>query len=67
MTDYVSKEEIVTKIRSSVSIAENEWEIGYNTAMAEIMVWVKNIPAADVEPVKHRQVKMVKEVENNGK
>lgn len=45
MSDFISREAIIMKIRSSVSIAENDWEIGYNTAMAEIMVWVKNLPS----------------------
>lgn len=55
MNEYISREEIVSEIRSRVSIAEDLQEIGYNTAMAEMMQWIKHIPATDVEPVRHGQ------------
>lgn len=53
MDEYISREETVKKIKSCISVADDAWESGYNTAMAEIMNWVKRIPAADVQPVKH--------------
>jgi hypothetical protein len=53
MDEYISREEVVEEIKSRISTAENAWESGYNTAMAEIREWIKRIPSADVQPVKH--------------
>ena len=53
MDDYISREEAVKKIKSCISTAQDAWESGYNTAMAEIMEWIKRMPTADVQPVKH--------------
>ena len=53
MDEYIKREEAVKKIKSCIFTAEDAWESGYNTAMAEIMEWIKHIPAADVQPVKH--------------
>lgn len=55
MDEYISREEAVKKIKSCIFTADDAWESGYNTAMAEIMEWIKHIPAADVQPVKHGQ------------
>lgn len=52
MDEYISREEAVKKIKSCISTAQDAWESGYNTAMAEIMEWIKHIPAADVQPMK---------------
>ena len=53
MDEYISREEVIKKIKSCISAADDAWESGYNTAMTEIMEYFKHIPAADVEPVKH--------------
>lgn len=53
MGDYISREEAVKKIKSCIFTAQDAWESGYNTAMAEIMEWIKRMPTADVQPVKH--------------
>lgn len=53
MDEYINREEAVKKIKSSITTENDAWEIGYNTAMAEIMEWIEHIPAADVQPVKH--------------
>lgn len=53
MDDYISREEAVKKIKSCIFTAQDAWESGYNTAMAEIMEWIKRMPTADVQPVKH--------------
>jgi len=55
MDEYISREEAVKKIKSCIFAANDAWESGYNTAMAELMEWIKHIPAADVQPVKHAQ------------
>lgn len=48
MDEYISREEVVKEIKSRIFAADDAWESGYNTAMAEIMEWIKHIPAADV-------------------
>lgn len=53
MDEYISREEAVKKIKSCIFTADDAWESGYNTAMAELMELIKHIPAADVQPVKH--------------
>lgn len=53
MDEYIKREEAVKKIKSCIFTAEDAWESGYNTAMAEIMGWIKHMPSADVQPVKH--------------
>ena len=53
MDECISREAIVNKIKSHISTAEDAWESGYNTAMAEVMEWIKNIPtAADAQNVR---------------
>lgn len=53
MDEYISREEAVKKIKSCIFAADDAWESGYNTAMAEIMECIKRITPADVQPVKH--------------
>lgn len=53
MDEYISREEVVKEIKSRIFAADDAWESGYNTAMEGIMEWIKSIPAADVQPVKH--------------
>ena len=53
MDEYISREEVVKEIKSRICAADDAWESGYNTAMAEIMEWIKHMPTADVQPVKH--------------
>ena len=52
MDEYISREEVVKKIKSCISTADDAWKSGYNTAAAEIMEYIKHIPVADVHPVK---------------
>lgn len=52
MDEYISREEVIKKIKSCISTADDAWESGYNIAMAEIMEYIKHIPAVDVQPVK---------------
>ncbi|MBP3798013.1 MAG: hypothetical protein J6I46_09615 [Ruminococcus sp.] len=53
MDEYIRREAVVKEIKSRIYAADDAWESGYNTAMAEIMEWIKHIPSADVQPVKH--------------
>lgn len=52
MDEYISREEVIKKIKSCNYPAEDAWESGYNTALVEIMECIKHIPSADVQPVK---------------
>ena len=52
MDEYISREETVKKIKSCILAANDAWESGYNTAMAEIMEWIKHMPTADVQPAR---------------
>lgn len=53
MTEYISREDVLKKAKSSISVpADNEWDCGYNTAMAEMQEFIKHLTAADVQPVK---------------
>lgn len=54
MDEYISREDVLKKAKSSISVpADNEWDCGYNTAMAEMQEFIKQLPSADVQPVKH--------------
>lgn len=62
MTEYISREDVLKKAKLSISVpADNEWDCGYNTAMAEMQEFIKQLPSADVQPVvrckdcKHRK------------
>lgn len=49
MNDFIRKTSILDKISASISFpADNEFDCGYNTAMAEIREWVRN---QDDEPI----------------
>jgi hypothetical protein len=44
----------IEKAKSSISVStDNEWDCGYNTAMAEMYEFIKQLPSADVQSVKH--------------
>lgn len=52
MDEYISREDVLKKAKSSISVpADNEWDCGYNTAMAEIQEFIKQLPATDVQSV----------------
>lgn len=52
MTEYISREDVLKKAKSSISVpADNEWDCGYNTAMAEMQEFIKHLTATDVQPV----------------
>ena len=53
--EYISREEAIDKMRSLKSRfrAKNDWDSGYDTAIAEAFEHIKRVPAADVQPVKH--------------
>lgn len=53
MAEYISREDVLKKAKSSILVpTDNEWECGYNTAMAEMQEFIRQLPAADVQPVK---------------
>jgi hypothetical protein len=50
--EYISREDVLKKAKLSISVpADNEWDCGYNTAMAEMQEFIKQLPSADVQPV----------------
>lgn len=52
--DYISRENVLEKAKSSISVpTDNEWDCGYNTAMAEMKEFIKQLPTADVQPIRH--------------
>lgn len=52
MNEYISRENVLKKAKSSISVpADNEWDCGYNTAMAEMQEFIKQLPSADVQPI----------------
>lgn len=54
MVEYISKEAVLEKAKSSISVpTDNEWDCGYNTAMAEMREFIKKLPSTDVQPIKH--------------
>lgn len=59
MDEYISREAAIDKMRSLKSSfrAKNDWDSGYDTAIAEAFEHIKRVPAADVQPVKHGQWK----------
>lgn len=61
MAEYISREEAIDKMRSLKSRfrAKNDWDSGYDTAIAEAFEHIKRVPVADVQPVKHGEWKHV--------
>lgn len=55
MDEYISREAAIDKMRSLKSRfrAKNDWDSGYDTAIAEAFEHIKRVPVADVQPVKH--------------
>lgn len=55
MDEYISREAAIDKMRSLKSSfrAKNDWDSGYDTAIAEAFEHIKRVPVADVQPVKH--------------
>ena len=54
MDEYISREAVLEKVKSSISVpTDNEWDCGYNTAMAEMLEFIKQTPSTDLQPVKH--------------
>ena len=50
--EYISREDVLKKAKSSISVpTDNEWDCGYNTAMAEMQEFIKQLPVADVQPI----------------
>lgn len=56
MNEYISREDVLKKAKSSILVpTDNEWDCGYNTAMAEMQGFIKQLPAADVQPVDYAE------------
>lgn len=56
MDEYICRKDGLEKVKSSILVpADNEWDSGYNIAMAEMLEFIKQLPAVDVKPVKHGQ------------
>lgn len=53
MDEYISREAAIDKMRSLKSRfrAKNDWDSGYDTAIAEAFEHIKRVPVADVQPV----------------
>ena len=54
MDEYISREATIDKMRSLKSSfrAKNDWDSGYDTAIAEAFEHIKRVKSADVQPVK---------------
>lgn len=76
--DDICREVVLEKAKSSISVpTDNEWDCGYNTAMAEMQEFIKQLPSADVQPVRrghwiwkerHRNsLRVVKGIDRYGK
>ena len=57
MDEYISREAAIDKMRSLKSSfrAKNDWDSGYDTAIAEAFEHIKRVPVADVQPVRYGQ------------
>ena len=55
MAEYISREEAIDKMRSLKSSfrAKNDWDSGYDTAIAEAFEHIKRVPVADVKTEIH--------------
>ena len=53
MDEYISRKEAIDKMRSLQSRfrAKNDWDSGYDTAIAEAFEHIKRVPVANVQPV----------------
>ncbi len=53
MKEYISREAAIDKMRSLRSNfkAKNDWDRGYDTAIAVAFEHIKRVPVADVEPI----------------
>ena len=50
----VDADAVVYKVKSCITIpADNEWDSGYNTAMAEAKQYIQNAQTLDYAPVVH--------------
>lgn len=51
--EYIRREEVIDKIRSLKSRfrAKNDWDSGYDTAIAEAFEYIKRVKVADVQAV----------------
>lgn len=48
MADLIERDDVIRKIKSCISLpADNEWDAGYNTAMAEAKQYIQNAPAVN--------------------
>lgn len=48
MTDLIERDDVIIKIKSCISYpADNEWDTGYNTAMAKAKHYIQNAPAVN--------------------
>lgn len=49
MYDLIDRDAVISKIKSCITIpADNEWDSGYNTAMAEAKQYIQNAPAVNL-------------------
>ena len=53
MPGYISRDAAIDKMRSLRSDfkAKNDWDSGYDTAIAEAFEHIKRVPVVDVQPV----------------
>ena len=48
MADLIDRDAVAYKVKSCITIpADNEWDSGYNTAMAEAKQYIENAPAVN--------------------
>lgn len=61
MTEYISRELIITKINDSKTIESDRMEVGYNLALDDIKDYLEDIPSADVQPVKRGKWEIIRQ------
>ncbi len=48
MVDLIDRDAVISKIKSCISLpADNGWDAGYNTAMAEASQYIQNAPTVN--------------------
>lgn len=52
MDEYISRDEVISIIKSKILVpVDNEWDSGYNIALAEMKNVIAQMPTIEAEPV----------------
>lgn len=66
MDDYISRDDVLRKFIEGDGNDDERFTEGYNFAVQEYREKVKNMPIADVQPVKHGKWEYVRNVQLSG-